>query len=208
VFLDADVLLRKPLDGFLNHRAFSGFEEAGRPFTAVWGAEAGHPWPGAALAILLDDDRVESLPPTNTVWMSSLLAEQFAIEPDDDTFQIGSHGVAIYPSSTFCVDLPTSFAVHYFAGSWLSAELEGLNWRAHLLRRYESARHIARYEERLQENTYRLSLAALSGGELSVPEFCSLLPVYGRALMRMSVLLARSARAMRVSRRPARGAGK
>lgn len=37
IYLDTDVELRKPLDHFLQHAAFTGFERVGFPFTALWG---------------------------------------------------------------------------------------------------------------------------------------------------------------------------
>ena len=42
VYLDTDVELRRSLDCFLTHSAFTGFESKGLPFTALWAAEKGH----------------------------------------------------------------------------------------------------------------------------------------------------------------------
>lgn len=122
IYLDADVEVRRSLDTFLVHRAFTGFECAGYPVTtAVWGAEPGHPWLVAALEHYA---RTEFLTEsgqdltTNTTTMKDLLVARFDINPHFDTFQLGSEGIAIYPSTTFCQASPTSFTVHHFAGSW------------------------------------------------------------------------------------------
>lgn len=123
VFLDADVVTHRSLSSFLHHRAFSGFEASRLPFTAVWGSEPGHPWPVAAVHYL---EGIESAVPTgheylepNTLWMTRLLSEQFAIDPMIDTYQEGSEGVTIYPSETLCLGTHNGWATHLFSGSWL-----------------------------------------------------------------------------------------
>ena len=118
VYLDTDVELKGSLDRFLCDRAFSGFEVPGSPFTAVWGAEPGHPWPRAVLAGY--DRPVGSSEPTNTRLVTAILVDSFGIEPAEDRYQSGSEGIAIYPSAVLCLDLPENVATHHFAGSWLS----------------------------------------------------------------------------------------
>ena len=44
IYLDTDILLLDNFDDFLNNRAFVGFENPSYPFTAVFGAEKGHPF--------------------------------------------------------------------------------------------------------------------------------------------------------------------
>ena len=43
IYLDTDILLVDNFDDFLENRAFVGFENPEYPFTAVFGAEKGHP---------------------------------------------------------------------------------------------------------------------------------------------------------------------
>ena len=43
IYLDTDILVLDNFDRFLNNRAFVGFENPQYPFTAVFGAEPGHP---------------------------------------------------------------------------------------------------------------------------------------------------------------------
>jgi mannosyltransferase OCH1-like enzyme len=42
--MDTDMLVLKPLDRFLEHRAFAGFEDKEMVNFALWGSEAGHPF--------------------------------------------------------------------------------------------------------------------------------------------------------------------
>lgn len=124
VFLDADVITHRDLGSFLSHRAFSGFECRQLPFTAVWGSEAGHAWPIAALEYM-DKLDSEAIGEPNTYWMARLLEEQFGIDPLIDTYQEGADGVAIYPSETLCLGAHVGWSSHLFAGSWMPEGARG-----------------------------------------------------------------------------------
>ena len=155
VYVDYDVVVKQPLDMFLEHRAFSGFEVVGLPFTAVWGAEAGHPWPKYGLDYLDDLDPTETLR-TNTQWMSDILVKEFGINPNVDTFQMGNSGVAIYPSEIFCVETAVSWAVHEFEGSWLP--LERRTYKDALQRRWDTNALLWSYEMPLMRDLGDLTL--------------------------------------------------
>lgn len=116
IYLDTDVELRNTLDPFLAHRAFTGFEIVGYPFTAVWGSEQGHSLPERIVRHYQESDYSET---TNTKIVSRVIVEEYGIDPYDDTFQLGTDGLAVYPSTTFCVDGAKAVAVHHFAGSWV-----------------------------------------------------------------------------------------
>lgn len=118
IYLDTDCELRRPLNSFLSHSAFSGFQEKGFPFTALWGAQRGHKWPGLVLDYYASRDFSHGERP-NTEFVSTILVDHFGIDPNKDRLQHGRDGVTIYPSSHFCVDLPQNFAVHHFDGSWV-----------------------------------------------------------------------------------------
>jgi hypothetical protein len=135
VYLDTDVEIKASLDPFLSNQAFSGFENPNFPFTAVWGSEPNHEWPSLVLKSyegLYFDDR--DLTP-NTQVVSDLVSVEFGINRADDAFQLGSHGVAIYPSSTFCLDLPINVATHHFGGSWLQVERRN-HWKYKINRKW------------------------------------------------------------------------
>jgi len=118
VYLDTDVEIKGSLDEFLVHDAVSGFEKPGLAITALWGSVAEHPWPQKVLQYYADRTYDENEPP-NTESITNIVSTEFGIDSSRDEFQLGKHGVAIYPSSTFCLDLPKTVACHHFDGSWL-----------------------------------------------------------------------------------------
>jgi hypothetical protein len=125
IFLDADVVAHRSFASFLRHRAFSGFEALGFPFTAVWGSESEHPWPLAAREYMRQLSVECFGRESNTNWMTRLLADHFGIEPMVDTYQEGHEGLAIYPSETFCLGSHVGWATHMFAASWVPGALPG-----------------------------------------------------------------------------------
>lgn len=116
IYMDIDVEVKLPLDEFLHHRAFSGFETKGSPFTALWAAEKGHPWPKKVIDFYHDKTDFDLT--TNTVFVSELLVNEYKVDSERDEYQELADGIAIYPSTYFCLDLPKNFASHHFIGTW------------------------------------------------------------------------------------------
>ncbi|ADX67333.1 glycosyltransferase family 32 protein [Weeksella virosa] len=116
IYMDIDVEVKLPLDEFLHHRAFSGFEIKGSPFTALWATEKGHSW--AKRVIEFYNKKTNFDLTTNTVFVSDLLVKEYGINPDKDEYQKGKDGIVIYPSTYFCLDLPKNYATHHFVGTW------------------------------------------------------------------------------------------
>ncbi len=116
IYMDIDVEVKFPLDEFLVHRAFSGFEIKGSPFTALWGTEERHPWPKRVLDFY--NDKTDFDLTTNTVFVSDLLINEYGIDPSRDEYQEVADGIVIYPSTHFCLDLPRNYATHHFVGTW------------------------------------------------------------------------------------------
>lgn len=119
IYLDADVEIRRDLSRFLVHRAFTGFERRGTPFTAVWGGVPGHK---LALMVLnyysaIQPEDVINVP--NTFFVTDLLRDHFGVDCNADELQNCAEGLVVYPSHIFCVDIPENYATHHFAGSWL-----------------------------------------------------------------------------------------
>lgn len=123
IYLDTDVEIKESLDEFLTCQAFSGFEADGHPFTAVWGSVKGHSWPRKTLEYYADKIFDNNFS-TNTEIVSDLLAQDYGINRNIDRLQFGIDGVVIYPSHTFCLDLPKNYATHHFNGSWLDHKKE------------------------------------------------------------------------------------
>jgi hypothetical protein len=143
IYLDTDVEIKASLNPFLSHQAFSGFERPNFPFTAVWGSEMGHRWPDLVLQSYENTQFDINDLITNTRVVSDLVTVEFGINRANDEFQLGSHGVAIYPSSTFCLDLPINVATHHFGGSWLEVERRD-HWKYQINRKWRT-RNLAGY---------------------------------------------------------------
>ena len=120
IYMDIDVEVKLPFDEFLQHRAFSGFEIKGSPFTAVWGTERNHPWPQKVLDFYNQKTNFDLT--TNTVFVSDLLVNEYKVDPNRDELQILDDGIVIYPSTYFCLDLPKNYATHHFIGTWHKRE--------------------------------------------------------------------------------------
>lgn len=116
IYMDIDVEVKHNLDEFLHHRAFSGFEISGSPFTALWATEKGHIWPKKVLDFYHSKKDFDLT--TNTVFVSELLKTDYKIDAQRDEYQELEDGIVIYPSSYFCLDLPKNYASHHFVGTW------------------------------------------------------------------------------------------
>ncbi|WP_283786882.1 glycosyltransferase family 32 protein [Bermanella sp. WJH001] len=121
IYLDTDVELKANIDQFLQCEAFTGFESKGSPFTALWAAIPKHSLTEKVLSYY--KGRVYSLAQeTNTASVGRILIEDFGINAESNTMQIGSDNknrIHVYPAEYFCLDLLPNFATHHFEGSWV-----------------------------------------------------------------------------------------
>lgn len=132
IYLDSDVEIRRSLDEFLHHGAFSGFEKKGMSFTALWGAQKGHHWPKA----IMDDYEQKTFSTIpNTITVTELLQEKYGIDPNRDILQSYNNDIFIYPSTYFCVDIP-NYAVHHFDGSWMTDKEQKISYKDFVFERY------------------------------------------------------------------------
>ncbi len=111
VYIDTDVMVYKPLDEFLNEKAFTGFESVGFPVCATMGAEKGN----SLIKELLDyyNDRDFEIK-TNTVIISEIL-EKHGIDRYKDIAQ-RIDNITIYPQAWF--NSEKGYTKHCFEGSW------------------------------------------------------------------------------------------
>ena len=129
IYMDTDVELVKPLDEFLVHRAFSGFENAVWIPTAVMGAEKEHPW--IKLLLSYYDGRHIAvngkLDTTTNVQIISAQTRLFYDIKMNDTYQELEDDLVFYPHDWFCPknyvtevieSTENTHAIHHFAGSW------------------------------------------------------------------------------------------
>ena len=150
IYLDTDVELKNKLDEFLLHDAFTGFEAENLPFTAVWGSK---PYHRLAELILLDYKNKTYTPnePPNTISVTNLLVDHFNIDKSKNELQIGlnqTDKIHIYPSTTFCLDLPQNIATHHFYGSWLPTEHREYKEYAHYLYKQEQLKNNTNFNDK------------------------------------------------------------
>ena len=127
IYLDTDVLVLDDLTKFLGHRAFVGFENSHYPFTAAFGAEAGHPLVKDMLGFYEGKSFVfntqDQLSQTNTRSVSDLLIEKYGCQVNNQ-FQILSEDIAVYPDSVLCNPSLNSSTIHVFTGTWMEGKKE------------------------------------------------------------------------------------
>lgn len=129
IYMDTDVEVLKPLDRFLHHNAFSGFEDNQFVPTGIMGAEKGSVWvkelldPYAERRFILKGGYIDTQ--TNTYIITKYMEGKGM--PLDDRFHDVEGYVAMYPHDWFC---PKSWqtgeitltynthTIHHFAGSW------------------------------------------------------------------------------------------
>ena len=122
IYLDTDVLVLDDLKKYLKHRAFVGFENQRYPFTAVFGAEKGHPflkdmlklYEGKSFTFDVKDQMAE----VNTKTVSDILIEKYQCQVTN-SFQVLEEGIAVYPDDVLCNPSENSSTIHVFTGTWM-----------------------------------------------------------------------------------------
>lgn len=136
IYLDSDVEVLRPLDRFLDHRAFSGFEDNNLIPTGIMASEKEHPW---ILKLLMyydnrhfikDNGQLDMRP--NTKIISEISEKYFGYESEKanaNDYLVLKDDLHIYPWYFFCpkshldgrVNLKDdSYTIHHFNGSWLT----------------------------------------------------------------------------------------
>ena len=137
VYMDTDVEVIKPLDPYLHHEAFAGFEHPQRVQTGLLACHKGFPLFREFMAYY---DTASFLQPdgtadvTTNVEILTALCRNRGLQCNDSYQEID--GLAIYPREVFCpVDFDTkklkksrkTVIIHWFSGSWhTQQELEQL----------------------------------------------------------------------------------
>lgn len=129
IYMDTDVEVIKPLDDYLKHPAFSGFECTKKIPTGIIAAEKDNKWIKLMLDFYKDkhfvnpDGSIANMP--NVLFMSELTEKNYKIT-FDDTYQ-DLKDIVFYPHEIFCPDPLTekkyfitnnTVTIHHFAGSW------------------------------------------------------------------------------------------
>ena len=131
VYMDTDVEVLKPLDVFLEHKAFSGFEDEECAPTGIIASEKGGKWAKDNLDYYVGkhfiNEKGECDFTTNVIPLMKYL-ESNGLKRNN-SFQDLEGLITIYPKDVFCpkskVDnkirvTENTYAIHHFAASWTS----------------------------------------------------------------------------------------
>lgn len=125
IYFDTDNIILENLDSLLNDKAFVGFENPKYAFTAVFGAEAHHPFLKDMLSYYdknnFSYDKNNQFVGINTSWVSDLLEEKYGVLLNNKEQHLKT-GIHVYPDNILCVPSSKSKAIHIFAGSWLEGK--------------------------------------------------------------------------------------
>lgn len=141
VYMDTDVEVVKPLDEFLGHEAFSGFETDLAIPTGIMACEKGFPLFDSLLhdyddrRFVLDDGSLDLS--TNVTAITSACLERGFVP--NGRYQLVD-GLALYPKDWFCPKshdtglihvTENTHTIHHFAGSWLDESTQEIDAHKH-----------------------------------------------------------------------------
>jgi len=130
VYMDTDVELLKPIDGYLIHQAFSGFENEKSIPTGIMACEKGFPLFHDLLSeyikrsFILSNGKLNLM--TNVRYITKACSKRGLVL--NNSLQTVD-GFTLYPNDFFCPKSHSSgkynitertVAIHHFAGSWVS----------------------------------------------------------------------------------------
>ena len=132
IYMDTDVELLKNIDGFLDHSAFTGFEDDARISTAIMGAEKNNNWIGYLLSYYDNRHFIKADGgfdiTTNVTTITNMTKEKYGIALNN-TYQELKDGITIYSKDYFCPKdyedgqiylTENTHCIHHFNGSWYS----------------------------------------------------------------------------------------
>lgn len=122
IYLDTDVLVLDDLKDLLDNKCFVGFENKDNPFTAVFGAEKGHPLIKDMLDYYNDRDfefdSSDQMAGVNTVSVSDILKDKYGAVPNNQE-QVLKDDIHVYPDGILCNPSKNSKTIHVFTGTWM-----------------------------------------------------------------------------------------
>lgn len=155
IYMDTDVEVIRPLDRFLNHEVFSGFEDEVYLQSGTMGAVAQHSWIGELLEYYhgrrfkLADGQLDMT--TNTSIMSRITASQ-GLQLNGQ-YQVLDNGVTFYPRTYFSpydyingasYITDDSYTIHHFSKSWLPRHVRVRSHLKKLIGRYIGPQFVAK----------------------------------------------------------------
>ncbi len=140
VYMDTDVEVLQPLDRFLVHGAFSGFESEMDIPTGIMAGEKGHPWYKDLLSYydnrpFINKEGGDMDLTTNVTSITNITCEKYGLIRNGK-LQYLHDDVVLYPKSFFCpLDYikfrnsekkitSETYTIHHFAGSWENTKIK------------------------------------------------------------------------------------
>lgn len=130
IYMDTDVEVLKPLDRFLTHDGFSGFQSLNEIPTGIMASKKKNKWVNDQLDYYrnnhFDLDSVNKKHITNVELITSISLEKHGLILNNE-YQVLKYGMAMYPMDYFCAKWADSgkiyktkntVTIHHFAGSW------------------------------------------------------------------------------------------
>lgn len=163
IYLDTDVEVVKPLDPFLYHEAFSGFEDQKFLQSGTMGAATGHQWIQELLenysqrSFLLSDGSYDMT--TNTAVITEICGKHGLIL--NGAYQVLKNGVTFYPRTYFSpydyinggnFITNDSHTIHHFAQSWLPVHVRIRGEVKRVVGRVVGPKIISKMREMLSSN--------------------------------------------------------
>lgn len=125
IYLDTDVLILDDFEKFLNDRAFVGYENPDYPFTAVFGAEKGHPFVKSILDYYegkeFEFDHDDQMKVVNTKSVSDILIQDYDCKLGNIR-QTLREGIEVYTEDILCNPSKNSTSIHVFTGTWMDGK--------------------------------------------------------------------------------------
>lgn len=132
IYMDTDVEVIKPLDPYLHHKGFAGFEAPDRVQTGLLACEKGHPLFLEFMAhydnvAFIKEDGTQDI--TTNVEVLTALCKKHGLRLDGTYQEL--EGFTVYPKDVFCpVEYETmklkktrrTVVIHWFSGSWHTQE--------------------------------------------------------------------------------------
>lgn len=130
IYMDTDLQVIKPIDRFLEHRAFTSFQDENSIPTAIMGSEVGNAWIGSLLRdynnrqFLMADGSYDLTTNVELITQSTVRDYNLVL---DNSYQKLSDGVVIYPNTYFCPKIfdtqeveitDDTYTIHHFNASW------------------------------------------------------------------------------------------
>ena len=128
IYFDTDILVVDSIEPLFENKAFVGFENDTHPFTAVFGAEKGHPLIKDMLDYYDNVNMDFKFEDNNTISVSNLLIEKYGCELGNKE-QMLKEDIKVYPSGVLCNPSNKSKTIHIFTGTWLE---ETKKWKRKL----------------------------------------------------------------------------